>query len=402
MCDCMFWMVCSPSRGLVSPCPFTRGFVYPCLPLFPYTCACVWWCVRPPSRRLVSPFCLPLSFPIYMPVMICLPDGISAFPRSCLSLSLLVFAGFLLSRHNICLYWMAIISRHVCLSLMVPQPWCVRLPAVLFPLVCLFWMVWPPSQGLVSPYFPSPCLSLGWCVRLLDVLFALVSHCFLLCEPVLDGLSVSLRSCLHLSSIFSHCPLNCLPLSPFLSSRCLRLRFIVSHCFLICITVLDGDSDLDYNRLQETLSPHVSHCFPHVCLCWMLCPPSRGLVSFCLPLSPHIYICLCWTVYPISQGLVSPSFLFFFYMCACNILCWMVRPPSRGFVSLVSQLVSQLVFLLVSQLGSQFVCFLISLCGGWSDFAFFSNNELIGVLNAFLRCPPWCWTVCPPARGLVS
>ena len=50
-------------------------------------------------------------------------------------------------------------------------------------------------------------------------------------------------------------------------------------------------------------------------------------------------------------------------------------PPSRGFVSLVSQLVSQLVFLLVSQL----VCLLVSLCGGWSDFAFFSNSVLLGV-----------------------
>ena len=76
----------------------------------------------------------------------------------------------------------------------------------------------------------------------------------------------------------------------------------------------------------------------------------------------------------------------------------MVCQPSRGFVSLVSQLVSQLVFLLVSQL----VCLLVSLCGGWSDFAFFSNSVLLGVLNAFLRCPPSCWTVCPPSRGLVS
>ena len=67
----------------------------------------------------------------------------------------------------------------------------------------------------------------------------------------------------------------------------------------------------------------------------------------------------------------------------------MVRPPSRGFVSLVSQLVSQLVFL-------------VSLCGGWSDFAFFSNSVLLGVLQAFLRCPPWCWMVCPPSQGLVS
>ena len=76
----------------------------------------------------------------------------------------------------------------------------------------------------------------------------------------------------------------------------------------------------------------------------------------------------------------------------------MVCPPSRGFVSLVSQLVSQLVFLLVSQL----VCLLVSLCGGWSDFAFFSSSVLLGVLNAFLRCPPWCWMVCPPSEGLVS
>jgi hypothetical protein len=47
---------------------------------------------------------------------------------------------------------------------------------------------------------------------------------------VLDGLSVSLRFCLHLSSIFSHCPLNCLPLSPFLSSR-FPLSPVAFHCF---------------------------------------------------------------------------------------------------------------------------------------------------------------------------
>ena len=53
----------------------------------------------------------------------------------------------------------------------------------------------------------------------------------------------------------------------------------------------------------------------------------------------------------------------------------MVCPPSRG---LVSYLVSQLVFLLVSQLVSQLVFLLVSLCGGWSDFAFFSNSVLLG------------------------
>ena len=33
---------------------------------------------------------------------------------------------------------------------------------------------------------------------------------------------------------------------------------------------------------------------------------------------------------------------------------------------------------------------------------FSPNCVLSGVLNAFLRCPPWCWMVCPPSRGLVS
>ena len=29
----------------------------------------------------------------------------------------------------------------------------------------------------------------------------------------------------------------------------------------------------------------------------------------------------------------------------------------------------------------------------------FPSSELLGVLNPFLRCPPWCWMVCPPSRG---
>ena len=28
---------------------------------------------------------------------------------------------------------------------------------------------------------------------------------------------------------------------------------------------------------------------------------------------------------------------------------------------------------------------------------FFSCSVLLGVLKAFLRCPPWCWMVCPPS-----
>ena len=30
------------------------------------------------------------------------------------------------------------------------------------------------------------------------------------------------------------------------------------------------------------------------------------------------------------------------------------------------------------------------------------NSLLLRVLTTFLKCPPWCWMVCPPFRGLVS
>ena len=97
--------------------------------------------------------------------------------------------------------------------------------------------------------------------------------------------------------------------------------------------------------------------------CWLVCPPSPGLVSPCLPfvspclplspivshflpLSPHV--CLCWMVCPPSQGL-SPLVS---HICACVVrlpqvlsplvshclptyvcLCWMACSPSRGLVS---------------------------------------------------------------------
>jgi hypothetical protein len=41
------------------------------------------------------------------------------------------------------------------------------------------------------------------------------------------------------------------------------------------------------------LTPLVSPCLPtYVCLCWMVCPPSRSLVSPCPPLSPLVSHCL--------------------------------------------------------------------------------------------------------------
>ena len=36
---------------------------------------------------------------------------------------------------------------------------------------------------------------------------------------------------------------------------------------------------------------------------------------------------------------------------------------------------------------------------GWR---FVPSSVLLGVLTASLRCPPWCWMMCPPSRGLVS
>ena len=33
------------------------------------------------------------------------------------------------------------------------------------------------------------------------------------------------------------------------------------------------------------------------------------------------------------------------------------------------------------------------------DHLFSRNSVLLGILNAILRCPPWCWMVYPPSRG---
>ena len=148
-CPPWCWMVCPPSRGLVSPYPvvspclpfvshclptcvpvldgvsaFPRSclplspLVSHCLPLSPHMSACVGWCVRLPDvlSPLVSHF-----LPTCVPVL----DDVSAFPRSCLPLSPLV---------SPCPPLSPIVSLHVCLC----------------------WM--PPSQGLVAPCLPlSPC-----------------------------------------------------------------------------------------------------------------------------------------------------------------------------------------------------------------------------------------------------
>ena len=314
------WMVCPPFQG-VSPGLPLSPIVPHSLPLSPHMCACVGWCVRLPEvlSPLVSrclPSCLSLSpvvsncFPLSPIVSNCPPlspnmcacVGWSTFPKSCFSLSPIVSLDM-----RACVGWCVrlpevlspLVSPHVCLCWMVPQP----------------WMVCPPSRGLVSPClpvldgvsaFPRSCfplspisllVSLCWMVRppsrrlclpLSPIVSSHVSLCWMVC-PLPRGL---VSTCLPLSPlvhpIASHCLPSCLPVS-----RCLRLRFIVSHCLPTCVPVLDGVSGLDHICLQEALSPHVSHCLP------TRVPVLDGVSHFprsCLPLFPHMCACnLLWS-----------------------------------------------------------------------------------------------------------
>ena len=236
--------------------------------------------VCPPSRGLVSP-CLPTCVPVL--------DGVVAFPKSCLPLSPLV------SHCGTC----------------IPVLECVRLPEVLSPhclpaYVCLCWMLRLPSQVLVFPCLtlspnaphcshclplsPHMCACVGWCVRLPEVCLcwsAFPSSCLLLsptCLHVLDDVPAFLKLCLAFSPFAS----QCFPLSRIVS-------LLAFFCWMVC-------------------PPSGGLVFPLVSLCWMVCPPFRGLVSpclpsrfplldglsafprSCLPLSPHMCARVGWCV----------------------------------------------------------------------------------------------------------
>ena len=199
--------------------------------------------VCPPSRGLVSP-CLPLSPHICLPVL----DGASAFPRSCLPLPPLV---------SHCL--------HTCVPVLDGAP--------AFPRSCL-----PLSPPLpLSPLSPHMGDYVGWCVRLPEVLSPLVSPCLPLWH---------MYSCVGMCSpsrglVSPLSPRICVPVldvaSAFTSS-CLPLPHIVSQCPPLL-----------------SLSPIVS---PHVCLCWMVCSPSRGvpvlvrIPELLSPLVSHMSACV--------------------------------------------------------------------------------------------------------------
>ena len=243
---------------------------------------------------------------------------------------------------------------------------------IVSPHVCLCWMVRPPSWRLVSHCPPLP---------------PIVSHCLPACVPVLDGV----LSCL---------PVLVCPPSQGLVPPCLPLNPL-SHCLPthLCL-LLDGVSSLPRSCLP--LSPIVS---PHVCLCWMVRPPSCRLVSpFCLPLSPFLSIPVsgCLQLFPIVSMwslIVSP------HVC----LCWMVRLLEVLFFIVSLEMCacvgasaldgvsafprSCLPFCLVSHLPS---CF--PLLDGVSAFPM-SCLGLSPIVSSHVRL---CCVVCQPPRGLVS
>ena len=208
-------------------CPFLFPYLGWCVrvseALSPFLFSFVGWCVcLPEVLSSLAPPCFPLSSRMCAPhVCLCC---VTAFPRSCLPLSLFF---------STCVPVLDGASAF-------PRS-CLRLSPIVFPFVCLC------LDGMTHCL---PLSSLHMRLRWIsEVLPPLVSHCLPTSAPVLDGVSAFPRSCLAWSSFL--CPFvgwyaRFPVLSPLVSyvSRCLQLSVF--------------------------FSPHVS-------------PPSRGLVSPCVP-----------------------------------------------------------------------------------------------------------------------
>ena len=277
--------------------------------------------VCPASRGLVSPL---HSLPACVPVL----DGVFTFPRSC--------------------------------------------PPPVFLLVSFCWMACPPSRGSYLPLSPiafllvpqTVCRSLGvlnaflrcppwFCVSAFArVFFPFVCHYTPSCFPLLDGVSAFPRS------------------SPF-----------VSHCLHICSCVGRWCVRLP-DVLSSVVSPRLPSCLPlcllpHVCLCWMVslpwmvCPPSRDLVSPCFSLFPIASHCLAF----------SPR------MCACAKRCVRFPEVLSPFVShclpLSPSLSPSLSSFLSPSLSPSLSLFLFSFVAGGFILHFPPCSVRLGVLNAF-------------------
>ena len=134
--------------------------------------------------------------------------------------------------------------------------------------------------------------------------------------------------------------------------------------------VIDGVSTFSQGSCLP-LSPLVSPCLPFG---WCVRLP-EGLVSPSLPLCPFLFPFVGWCVH-LPEGLLSP----FVSPCApsCFPLLDVPLPLPEGLVSPCVPLSP-----------------LVSPCLT----SYSPSSVLLGVLNAFLRCPPWCWMVCLPSRG---
>ena len=224
-------------------------------------------------------------------------------------------------------------------------PFCCSLSP---PHVCLCWMVCQPSRDLVYPStLVSPCLPtcvtacFGWyvslpevlspLVRFPEVLSTLVSHCFRIRVPVFDGASAFPTSCLpFLSPIVIPHIYACNDLSAWRRFRLPEvLSFLVAPCFCwfpivspqymfvldghylpTCVSVFDGASALvcppsrglvsSCLPVLDGVTTFARSCFPlfpiSLLVSWMVCPPSRRLISPCFPLFPFMWACVGWFV----------------------------------------------------------------------------------------------------------
>ena len=278
---CLCWMARPPSQcvgwcarlpkvlsPLVSPSPFVSHYLHTWVTM---------WMVCPPSRGLVST-CLPTCVPVL--------DGVAAFPKSCLPLSPIVAHVFLC--------WNVFAFPRSCLPIVSPHMracvgCCVCLSKFLSSLASHCLPI-PPIALIVSHCLPHMCACVGWCVRLPEVCLcwsAFPSSCLLLsptCVHVLDDVPVFLKFCLALSPFAS----QCFPLSRIVS-------LLVFFCWMVCppsgglVSPLVSLCWMVCPPFRGLVSPCLPSHFPLL----------DGLSAFprsCLPLSPHMCACVGWCV----------------------------------------------------------------------------------------------------------